>query len=305
MSGKRRRHEPNSLRPGLARDVTGRLLNGPRELREEWLRADGREAVPFALAAGRDVGDGDAAPLEPAMAERVVSAALGLGADHLLACRTQPEFEDELVTVVPQHPRAVAQQAGRFGSADFVAVPPGFAAALLVTAVGFGVVAGPPSFVEAALGADVDEGRRRFAEYAWHGRDEAPHLPGVAYAFGCAMSGPQHAPAWRAWSQPAQVPPGSGVGEQLGLMRRLAAGGVPAEAFVPAWLAARDREIEAGEHATGGLARALRDVLYAVDDFVPDAALRGPEDLDDAGLVDAVRSALSVLSAPDHRPGAP
>ena len=299
-------HEPGPLRPGVARDLVGRLLTRPQELRWDWLVADGREAVPFVLPGRGVVREGTAegtgpewrAVLAPELAERTVFAALGLGADHLLACRTQPEYLNEPVAVVPQHPETLTQQSARFGPTDFIVVPPGFGAALLVTTLGYGVAAGSPQFVEAALGEDVEAARRGFAERAWDARGDAPALTETAYVFGCAMSGPHHAPAWKAWSGPSQVPPNSGLGDQLALMRQAAAGSIGAETFVPAWLEARDREISAGEHATGSLAAALRQVLYAVDDYVPDALLRGPEDLDDAGVVDAVRSALRALSAP-------
>lgn len=292
MTGRRRRYEPGPLRPGVAGNIVNRLLVNPQELRPEWLRADGKEAVPFAVAGGNVDED---PVLEPGLAERTVLAALRLGADHLLACRTQPEYLSEPVAVVPQNPETLVQQAMRFGFTDFLVVPPGAAAALLVTTVGFGVAAGPASFVEAVLDADAGEARRLFAEQAFRSRDAEPALVETAYVFGCAASGRHHAPLWRAWSELAQAPPGSGVGEQVALMRQLAAGRIGAAGFVTDWLAARDREIDEGEHATGPLAEALRRVLYAVDDFVPAATLRGPEDLDEAGLVDAVRTATGPL----------
>ncbi|MQA83243.1 MAG: hypothetical protein GEV03_01085 [Streptosporangiales bacterium] len=292
MSGRRRRHEPGPLRPGIAKDLVRRLLSRPQELQWDWLSGEGREAVPFPAPVAQQAG---AVLMDARMAERMVLAALRLGVDHLLACRTQPEYLNEPVVVLPQNPPALAQQAARYGLTDFLVVPPGFTAALLVTTLGYGVAAGSPSFVEAALGADVDEAKRSFAEYAWGARDVGPTLVEAAYAFGCVASGPHHAPRWKAWSGASEVPPGSGVGEQLSLMRQLAGGSIGADQFVPAWLAARDREIGDGEHAVGPLADALRRVLYAVDDFVSAPVLRGPEDLNEAGLVEAIRAGLRIL----------
>lgn len=308
---------PGPLRPGLAGALVDRILVRPRELRWDWLREGGKEAVPFVPGGtggdidGRRVDEAGAGteapgegPVGDLLAERLVSASLRLGADHLLACRTRPEYRHEPVAVLPAHPDAVSRQVGRFGRSDVVVVPPALAAALLVTTAGFGVVAGPAAFVASVLGTDVDEARRRFGEAAWRRRATDPTLLDTAYLFGCAVSGPHYEPLWRAWSVPAEVPPDSAIGRQLALLRRLASGDLTASRFSADWLAARRQEIAAGEHAVGALAATLRRVRDAVDAFVPHPALRQEDDLDEAGLVDAVRAALAAQadSHADQRP---
>src|SRR4051812_45877777 len=88
----------------------------------------------------------------------------------------------------------------------------------------------------------------------------------------------------RAWSRPSDVESGTGVAEQLNLMRQLVTGQIVAPDFATAWLSARRRELNEGERVRERFDRILTDVFYLLDDYVMDPQLRGPDDMTDEQL---------------------
>ncbi|MEU9887492.1 colicin immunity domain-containing protein [Sphaerisporangium sp. NPDC051011] len=100
-----------------------------------------------------------------------------------------------------------------------------------------------------------------------------------------------------AWSRPSDVEPGTGVAEQLYLMRQFAGGRLSAPDFASAWLAARRRVLAGGERLRKRFDRVLTNVFYQLDDYAIDPALREPGDMTDADLKQYVQGALDDLDA--------
>lgn len=87
------------------------------------------------------------------------------------------------------------------------------------------------------------------------------------------------------------------MAEQLRAIDALLSGEMSAPDFESAFLSARTREINEGERPDGRLEEALSQIFFAVDRYVRDPDLRDqPEDLDDAGLVAAVREQRDRIS---------
>jgi hypothetical protein len=80
-------------------------------------------------------------------------------------------------------------------------------------------------------------------------------------------------------------------------MRALVQRQISAPQFARQWAAANARSSEAGERVRGPLYDALTRVFYGLEDYAEDPDLRDPEELDDEGLIEAVRLALSRLSS--------
>lgn len=99
----------------------------------------------------------------------------------------------------------------------------------------------------------------------------------------------------RAWSNPSEVEPGTGVAEQLDLMRRRVHAQISAPDFARAWLAARRRILAEGERVREQFDRILTDVFYLLDEYAIDPELRDAGDMTDEDLVQKIRSALRNL----------
>ncbi|MEU9886861.1 colicin immunity domain-containing protein [Sphaerisporangium sp. NPDC051011] len=112
----------------------------------------------------------------------------------------------------------------------------------------------------------------------------------------------REAPRHRVVTTTAEAAPGSGIGEQLALMRALVRGGVTAPAFQSAWLAARRRALEEAERAGGAVEQALEDAFWAVEDYVADPALRDPGDLDDDQMTTRIHDVLTRLDTSERSP---
>lgn len=104
-------------------------------------------------------------------------------------------------------------------------------------------------------------------------------------------------PGQRVWSRPSQVEPGTGVAEQLELVRRLASGRMSGADFAERWLAARRRALAEGERVREPFDRVLTSVFYLLDDYVIDATLRDSGDMTDDELVQRVQLALRQLDS--------
>jgi hypothetical protein len=101
----------------------------------------------------------------------------------------------------------------------------------------------------------------------------------------------------RAWSRPSDVESGTGIAEQLELMRQLVGARISAPDFANAWLAERRRVLARGERVRERFDRILTDVFYLLDDYVIDPTLRDQEDMTDEELVRRVQGALRELDA--------
>lgn len=101
----------------------------------------------------------------------------------------------------------------------------------------------------------------------------------------------------RAAERPSEVEVGTGVAEQVELMRQLVSGQVPCPIFAKRWLAARDRGITGGERVHAQFDRVLTDLFYVLDDYVIDPSLRQDGDMTDVELIERVRDTLAKLDA--------
>jgi hypothetical protein len=104
-------------------------------------------------------------------------------------------------------------------------------------------------------------------------------------------------PKRRSWAKPSEAPSGSGVCEQVALIRDLADGNISAPDFARSWLSARRRSLNDGERVREQFDRILTDVFYLLDDYVIDPDLRGREDMTDEELSVKIRELLEELNS--------
>jgi hypothetical protein len=275
-----------------AEEVAARLLAAPHLIRADWLRdaaarAEGRDAVPFAATT----------PLAPAVAGRLAAAVRASGERIVLACPSAPARTDSRAVAMSADGPRIHAALQALGTPDVLVVVQDMSAALVATAAGFAVAAGPHQFIEAVAGADVRRARAGFAEFVLASGGFSARPVEAASYYGCALTGRPWRPAWLAWSHAAGVPSGSGISRQLAAMRQFADGQIGAAEFERNFRAARWQEMRAGERATPPLSIALDTACWALDGYVPE---RGglpfaPGDLDLAGLRKAVATALSDL----------
>jgi hypothetical protein len=275
----------------LADSITRRLLAAPHLISADWLRdaaaqAEGRDAVPFTAGA----------PLAPAVAGRLAAAVRASGERIVLACPAGPQPKSRAIAISADGPR-IHSALEELGAPEALVVVQDLSCVLLSTGSGFAVAAGPHQFIEAVAGADVRRVRAGFAEFVLSSLGSSAEAPEAASYYGCALSGRSWRPAWLAWSRPASVPHGSGIGGQLAAMRQFAGGQLGAEDFERAFRAARWQEMRAGERAVPPLSTALDNVCWALDGYVPAGGgrPRSPGDLDLAGLREVVKEALSGI----------
>jgi hypothetical protein len=272
--------------------ITARLLAAPRLISAEWLkdtagRAEGRDAVPFAAPS----------PLAPAVAGRLAAAVRASGERIVLACPVRsPQTESRAVAMSADGPR-IHSTLDELGTPDALVVVQDLSRVLLTTGSGYAVAAGPHQFIEAVAGADVRRVRAGFAEFVLGSLVSSAEALEAASYYGCALSGRSWRPAWLAWSHPAGVPHGTGIGGQLAAMRQFADSQLGAEEFAHIFRAARWQEMRAGERATPPLSTALDNVSWALDGYAAagDGVPRAPGDLDLDGLREAVNVALSDM----------
>ncbi|MEU7854270.1 hypothetical protein [Nonomuraea sp. NPDC049141] len=264
--------------PATSGELAEALLDGPHRFGGRWLDEGAKAVVPVPASW----------PPDERLAGRVSAGARASGVDHVLAGRVGARHAAEGVLEL----RVPLAGLPRSDSGLLLALP-GLSGAVLVTGQGYALVAGDARFVRACLDTGIDEARVRFARYAKRLAGSRPELATIAARFP-----PRHPSA----STPAEVAPGTGVAEQLALMRALACGDLPAASFAPAWLAARRRSLEEGDRVRDGLERALLDVFYALEDYTADPDLREPGDLSDEELTARVRESLAGLAPPEAAP---
>ncbi len=151
-----------------ARDLVLRVCASDGEFRRDWLTggsgvAAPKRVVPLAVPPGVD----------SELADAIAGAAIEMGADRLLACRTRAAFMYDNVTVLPASAGALRDLAARWGQVDdFLVCLPDGSAAVLVSMAGYALGAGPPVFAAALAGPDVTGARERFAEWARETNDQ-------------------------------------------------------------------------------------------------------------------------------------
>jgi hypothetical protein len=268
-----------------ADEMTARLLAAaPHLINPDWLEAD-RDAVPFITAGGAG----------PVVAGRLAAAVRSRGERHVLICPAARSRPEELAAEVEADGPRIHSALQALGTAETLVSLPDLSAALLGTAAGFAVAAGPRQFVEAVIGLDVRRARARFADFALAAPARpSPQLEAAAY-YGCALSGRGWRPAWLAWHWAADVPQDSGIGAQLAAMRAMADGRIGAEEFERTFRAGRRNEIAAGERAAGPLAEAVNAVCWALDAHAASGVPGGPGGPDPAKLRAAVSAALTDI----------
>lgn len=156
--------------------------------------------------------------------------------------------------------------------------------AVLFDRPGYALVAGTAPFLRGAVPEGVDGGRARFARYARAVADRWPELQAVARDFG-----PRHI----AWAHARNVPDGTATSQQVCLVRDFTAGAIGGADFARGWLNARRAAQESGERLREPLLSAFQQVFLLLEDYSIDPALKGPTDLSDQELRDAVRKSMA------------
>ncbi len=163
----------------LARDLVLRVCSSDGEFRRDWLTSGGgtshKRVVPLAVAPGVD----------PELVDAIAGAAVEMGADRLLACRTRAAYMYDNVVVLPASGKALLDLATRWGQPDdFLVCLPDASAAVLVSMAGYALGAGPPLFAAALAGPDVGGARERFAAWARDTGDQRLRLVAGRYGGG-------------------------------------------------------------------------------------------------------------------------
>jgi hypothetical protein len=165
--------------------------------------------------------------------------------------------------------------------------------AVLYLEAGYALIAGTAQFMAAAISEGTDTARARFGRYAANMRDRHPSLMSVAVA---------HPPAHRAWSQPGDIDPASATARQLALLESFTDGTCSAPDFAHGWWDARRVAQANGERVQGTLGDLFDEVFMILEDYATDPDLAEPGDLDDAGLLAAVRDTRERFRRPGfHR----
>lgn len=264
----------SSSAPTTNRELVDLVLENPWEFNPEWLSSGPKIVIPM-------VG---LSPLDGDLAARLSSGASEVGTEYGLIAATEPDYLDDplsRVSMTKGHLVGVS-----WPRSNYVIALSNLSGAALFTVEGYLLLAGIQPFVQGCLIEGVDHALAQFSRNARRLAGSRPILLQVANAF----------PArWTAWSSPAQVPPNSGVGEQLELMNAVVAGQTPPVIFAQRWLSARRRSLAQGERLRGKFDEVLNSVFYMLDDYVIDPSLREPGDMSDDDLVVRVRGALEDL----------
>jgi hypothetical protein len=259
--------------PGTAGALSAILFDGTANFSSAWLHGVDGIVVPLASPAHIDRTLAQKLHAGAATAGMTAAVAGRLGEDHT---------NDELVWAPLTD--GVALIENTWQDTDFVVALPDMSAALLVTTSGYSLLGGSPVFVRGATNGGVDSARAQFGRYA-------KKLGGVLLPIAA-----QYPPLHREWATEQDVEPGSGVADQLALMRSLVAGEISAQSFAPAWLTGWRRERNGGERTRGALNDALHDIFVVLEDYAADPSLREPDDMTDEELVAKVRKALDSLA---------
>lgn len=257
-------------------ELAARLLSSPAEFDDGWLGREGRRQAPVPAGPGtyRNLAERMAAGARTAGAGTVLVASLDPVAARLPARREAADV-DRLGSVVETDEATLLCVADLSG------------AVLLVPGDRYALVAGDAGFLAGALPEGVDTARARFSGYARRIGSGRPAVAGVAARFGDFQ---------RVWRTAGDVPADSHVGHQLGLMRTFSTRKVSAEDFARGWLDERRRSLDVHERIGDGLARAMENVFYALEDFAIDPSLRDEDDLTPEQLRAAVDDVLAELS---------
>jgi hypothetical protein len=157
--------------------LRGALLSSPQEFRPDWLAQGNKVVVPFAPPL--DMPQEVAARLGGGFRAGGNQVAWGFSAESW-----EGILPDEGV-VVPLTPSDIRAWHSAFLPFDMVLTATDGSRAVLFGQDEFGLVAGPPMFVETVLGKTVPEACQSFASYAHDMKEAAQHLPEVARRYGC------------------------------------------------------------------------------------------------------------------------
>lgn len=155
--------------------------------------------------------------------------------------------------------------------------------AVLFPEPGYALVAGTSAFLAGAAPEGVDQARARFARYARAAARRWPVLESTARSF---------PPRQIAWKYPSDVPEATATGQQLALMRDVAAGRCTGAEFAVGWLNARRRSQQQGERVRDPLETLLDRVFSLLEDYSIDPRFKEPGDLSDDELQNAVTELL-------------
>ena len=149
----------------LSRDLVLRVCASTGDFRDDWLagrRGAAKSSVPFPVPPVPD----------EAFAAAVAGAAAEMGAEALLVCRTRAAFMYDPVTEAPANRLALLELLARWQPpAGFLVCLPDESAAVLVSAAGYAIGAGPPAFIAALAGPDLEGARERFTAWAYRHRN--------------------------------------------------------------------------------------------------------------------------------------
>ncbi|MFF5635436.1 colicin immunity domain-containing protein [Streptomyces sp. NPDC012825] len=135
------------------------------------------------------------------------------------------------------------------------------------------------TFLSAAVNEGVDAARAQFGRYARAAKGRWPNLPKIASSY---------PPTHRAWSNPADVTPGTATSRLVALFDAFVRGTCTAAEFADGWWETQRNAQSQGERATGGLADLLGEVFMLLEDYTPDPELRETGDLTDSELRERV-----------------
>ncbi|WP_106960230.1 colicin immunity domain-containing protein [Streptomyces microflavus] len=243
------------------------VLDGQGTFSEQWLSAGEKKIVP--VPAGNRT-DGS-------LGRRITEGCRTAGADAVLVMRPSA---------------GAAAPADSLSPTDhvFVALPPplllataNLEGAVLFSGPGYALVAGTSVFLAGAAPEGVDQARARFARYARAAARKWPALESTARSF---------PPGHIAWKSPRDVPEATATGQQLALMRDVAAGRCTGAEFAVGWLDARRRSQQQGERVRDPLETLLDRVFSLLEDYSMDSQFKEPEDLSDDELKNAVSELL-------------
>lgn len=239
------------------------VLDGKGTFSEQWLAAGEKKIVPVPAGSSTD----------ESLVRRITEGCRTAGADAVLVLRPSAGAAAPAESLPPADPGLVGLPT------DLLLVAANLEGAVLFSGPGYALVAGTSAFLAGAAPEGVDQARARFARYARAAARKWPVLESTARSF---------PPGHIAWKYPRDVPEATATGQQLELMRDVAAGRCTGAEFAVGWLDARRRSQQRGERVRDPLETLLDRVFSLLEDYSIDPQFKEPEDLSDDELKNAV-----------------
>lgn len=251
---------------GRAKDAMA-VLDGQGNFSEKWLSAGEKKNVPVTAGSRTD----------GSLVRRITEGCRTAGADVVLVVRPSAGTAPPADRLPPADPGLVALPP------PLLLVTANLEGAVLFPEPGYALIAGTSAFLAGAAPEGVDQARARFARYARAAARRWPVLESTARSF---------PPRQIAWKYPRDAPEATATGQQLALMRDVAAGRCTGAEFAVGWLNARRRSQQQGERVRDPLETLLDRVFSLLEDYSIDPRFKEPGDLSDDELQNAVTELL-------------